>query len=313
MSHLPPDHSTRLERAAIALDGLSVGDAFGQQFFRAQLHERHFTARTAPPGPWQYTDDTEMALGLFEVLDRHGHVEQDDLAGTFARRYVRNPYRGYGAAAHDILAEIANGTPWRNVSQAAFSGQGSMGNGSAMRVAPVGGYFADDLERAAREGRASAEVTHAHPEGLAGGAALAAAAAWAWQQRGSVPPEGARGRLIEAVLPHVAAGPTRDGIELGLKLLDEPSLERVARVLGNGSRVTCPDTVPFCLWCADRFLADFPAALWACVTAGGDVDTTGAIVGGVVALASAATIPPAWRAAREPLDFEGGRPRRPGR
>src|SRR5204863_282382 len=103
MSHLPPDHAARLERAALALDGLSIGDAFCSQFFLASVYEGHFTPRTTPPGPWRYTDDTEMALGLFEVLGRHGHVEQYDLAETFARRYTRESYRGYGPAAHGIL------------------------------------------------------------------------------------------------------------------------------------------------------------------------------------------------------------------
>lgn len=49
-----------------------------------------------------------------------------------------------------------------------FYGQGSYGNGAAMRVAPLGAYFADDLALATQQARLSAEVTHAHAEGLIG-------------------------------------------------------------------------------------------------------------------------------------------------
>ena len=62
------------------------------------------------------------------------------------------------------------------------------------------------------------------------------------------------------------------------------------------------DTVPFTLWVAATHLADYPSAVLACVEAGGDVDTTAAIVGGIVAsYTGKAGIPPAWLANREPL------------
>jgi hypothetical protein len=62
------------------------------------------------------------------------------------------------------------------------------------------------------------------------------------------------------------------------------------------------DTVPFALWCAATHLDDYPAALWATASAGGDVDTTCAIVGGIVA-AHVGTdgIPFTWQEAVEPL------------
>src|SRR4051794_17648598 len=97
---LPTDHAARLERARRSLEGLSVGDAFGGQFFIPGIYATHFAARSRPPGPWRYTDDTEMALGIVEVLERLGHIEQYELARVFARRYHQDIYRGYGAMAH---------------------------------------------------------------------------------------------------------------------------------------------------------------------------------------------------------------------
>ena len=52
-----------------------------------------------------------------------------------------------------------------------------------MRVAPLGAYFADALKTVVEQAQRSAEVTHAHPDGMAGAIAVAVAAAWAWRLR----------------------------------------------------------------------------------------------------------------------------------
>jgi ADP-ribosylglycohydrolase len=173
-----------------------------------------------------------------------------------------------------------------------------MGNGAAMRVAPLGAYFADHLDRVVDQARASAEVTHANPEGVAGAVAVAVAVAAAWRLRG----QQGRGRLLETVVENTPAGLTRDRLSCARDLPPETPAEEVGRLVGNGSRVTAPDTVPFTIWVADRFLHDYTAALWAAVSAGGDVDTTCAIVGGIVVLATGDNaIPVEWLEAREEL------------
>ena len=63
-------------------------------------------------------------------------------------------------------------------------------------------------------------------------------------------------------------------------------------MLGNGSRITAPDTVPFALWCAARHIDDYAEALWTTVSAGGDNDTNCAIVGGIVVLANGLGVDP---------------------
>src|SRR5262245_30975590 len=132
-SHLRPDHAERMLRVAVALDGLSVGDALGEQFF-AEGGAALLARRAVPDPYWFYTDDTEMALGIAHVLDRFGSIDQDELARVFAERYQRNPRRGYGATAHEILAAIGAGKRWQAAARSAFFGEGSMGNGAAMRV-----------------------------------------------------------------------------------------------------------------------------------------------------------------------------------
>jgi ADP-ribosylglycohydrolase len=294
-----------MRRARVALDGLSVGDAFGQQL--VAVPGSQIRARRLPPPIWRYTDDTEMGLAVFEVLDDFGFVHQDDLARVFARRWGDDMYRGYGSGAHRILSAVSRGEPWRDVARREFNGAGSMGNGSAMRVAPVGAYFADDLTKAAEQALCSAEVTHAHPEGVAGAVAVTVAAAYAWQARDRVGDESAGRELFEVVLAHTAEGTTRRGVEEAAKIPPHTPLFKVVPLLGNGSNVTCPDTVPFCLWCAARDLHHYEEALWTTVQAGGDMDTTAAIVGSIVVLATGrGGIPAEWLAAREPLIYRGG-------
>jgi ADP-ribosylglycohydrolase len=296
----PADHAARMERALLSLDGLSVGDSFGERFFLPpQAALSMVEQRATPRGPWGYTDDTEMALGIVQVLEEHGRIDQDVLARVFGTRYRDNPHRGYGGTAHGILEAIYEGEPWRRASSQVFGGTGSMGNGGAMRVGPLGAYFADDLTRVVSEARASAEVTHFHPEGQAGAIAIAVAAAWASQPREQRQPSRT---LFEVVLDHTPPGATRRGLERARALPRESSPVAAAKELGSGSRVISEDTVPFSVWCAARHLDSYEEALWSTVSGLGDRDTTCAIVGGIVALsAGRGSIPSAWLEARERL------------
>lgn len=285
----------RLKRALSSLQGLSVGDAFGEQFFRAwHLIEE----RVLPPAPWNFTDDTQMALSIVSVLRQYREINQPALAQNFARHY--EPSRGYGTAMHHLLHRIGTGVPWETVSHSLFDGQGSFGNGAAMRVAPLGAYFADDLDIVVEQARRSAEVTHAHPEGMAGAIAVAVAAAQAWQLRGAPPPR--RAAFLDRMLPYVPASEVQDKLRLARDIGLDTSVQHAAAMLGNGSQVSAQDTVPFALWCAGQALENFVEALWLTVSAGGDIDTTCAIVGGIVSTYTGPEgIPTAWLESRESL------------
>ncbi|HET7503109.1 MAG TPA: ADP-ribosylglycohydrolase family protein [Kofleriaceae bacterium] len=288
----------RLERARVALEGLSTGDAFGEQLLHAGPHKRATAVsdrRHPSASQWRWTDDTAMAISIVEVLERHAGIDEEALARRFATRYGADPARGYGRGAHEVLEAIRQGTPYREAAQQLFGGQGSCGNGGGMRSAPIGAYFADDLAAVVVHAARSAVPTHAHPHGVAGAVAIAIAAARTFA--GERDPRA----LIEAVVAHTPPGPTRDGLRRARDLVGADPVT-AATDLGNGSRVISADTVPFAVWCAASHLADYGAALWACVSVGGDIDTTCAMVGGIVVGALGLDgIPAAWRAAREPL------------
>jgi ADP-ribosylglycohydrolase len=300
--NLRHDHAARLARVRLALDGLSLGDSFGQHFFAPELWRTEFNSRELPLPPWKYTDDTEMALAIADVLAEFGTIDQNQLAAEFVRRFGINPYRGYGSGAIDVLQAIESGRHWGEAAGGLFNGQGSLGNGAAMRAAPVGAYLAGDFAEVVDQARRASEVTHAHPDGIAGGIAVAVAAAWAAGNPGADAATAVE--LFECVLANTPASATRSGIERAAKLPFDVWEYHAAEQLGCGHNVRSDDTVPFCLWVAARHLDDFTEALWTAARVGGDADTTCAIIGGIVALAVGAEgLPRNWLARREELWF----------
>ena len=286
----------RLSRTRRSLEGLSVGDAFGERFFgHPHTVEGLIAQRAVPRAPWPYTDDTVMALAIVEVLEHRGQIDCDLLARAFALKYAADPQRGYGGMAHRILQKIAHGEHWREVSGAVFNGMGSMGNGGAMRATPIGAFFFDNFQQVADQACLSAMVTHAHPEGQAGAAAVAIAAACTCSG-------GTGDDLLDAAIEFTPDSDTRAGIIKARDLPRNNNVGTAVSILGNGSRVISQDTVPFALWCAARHLDCYEEALWTTVAGLGDRDTTCAIVGGIVALTEGGTaIPDEWIEARESL------------
>ena len=290
----------RLARAALSLEGLSVGDAFGEQFFVDDSRAGGLIeARTLPAPEWYFTDDTQMALSIVSILRQYREINRDILAMNFGARY--QPGRGYGPAMNWLLPQYWQGGTWPDLAHRLFDGQGSFGNGGAMRVPPVGAYLADDVDAVVVNAARSSEVTHAHPEAVAGAIAVAVGAAWAWRLRDAYELQN-RQEFIDRVLPSVPPSEVRERLVIARDLPDETSVAAAIERLGNGSDFSAQDTVPFVLWCAGQHLDDYEEALWLTVSGLGDRDTTCAMVGGIVALsAGEASIPTKWRAAREPL------------
>lgn len=277
-----------------SLVGLSVGDALGNLLtFQEPLIQE------LPGGPWSYTDDTEMALSIYEMLRARGKIDQDRLATAFALRYRRQ--RGYGNAARQLLEAIGSQPTgsWRSLAPALFGGKGSYGNGAAMRVAPLGAFFAEDYALAAEQARLSAQVTHSHREGIAGAVAVAIASAWL----GRTQPWD-RGLFFETILQWTPDGLTHQGIQQAAALGLEVAPEEAASILGNGQEVASQDTVPFCLWSASVDPADFAGTFWRSLRAGGDQDTICAISCGIVSARTAA--PSEWVERREPFPRDIG-------
>lgn len=276
----PNSASQALDAAYDSLIGLSVGDAFGEQFFRLLAHYKSpVEQRIVPPAPWRWSDDTNMALSVYSVLQRDGHIDPDRLAQDFLDRY--DPGRDYGPALNRLLRETSSGTALVQAAKNQFGGQGSFGNGAAMRIAPLGAFFAADLLTVVEQSRASALTTHTHEEAVAGAIAVAIAAAYATRLRGSPPPPPCD--FLRLVLPFIPTSEVASKVEQACAFETETAVYRVAAKLGSGSRISAQDTVPYTLWCASQQLGNYEEALWLTAKGLGDIDTTCAIVGGIVA------------------------------
>ena len=294
-------HTVSLAFALETLEGLSVGDAFGEALSYQHSRAHDFEARRElMPETVRFTDETAMDLGIFEGLATLKTIDQDALAWIFSKNFKSDPERGYGKMTRGLLTEISTGGSWRPLSAAAF-GRGSYGNGSAMRVAPVGAYFFEALGRVCTAASESAQVTHFHPEATAGTIALAIAVAEAVNHR-KLAPEKAVSRIWQRVIEFTPDGITARALRLAHSFDIRTKPSEAAKAVGCGCEVSCQDTVPFAIWNACRCIHDFREELLSTVDVGGDCDTNAAIVCGIVAAyGTAACIPENWRTARERL------------
>ena len=114
-----------------------------------------------------FTDDSVMTIAIADALmdagkDADEHAMKQAIVSSMQRWGRKYPNAGYGGTFIQWLF-MGNPEPY-----------GSYGNGSAMRVSPVGWYY-DTIERTREVARWSAEVTHNHPEGIKGAEAVASA------------------------------------------------------------------------------------------------------------------------------------------
>ncbi|MGW3814268.1 ADP-ribosylglycohydrolase family protein [Streptomyces sp. NPDC005046] len=293
---MTPSSTADRTAARRSLEGLALGDAFGERWCplsrdRLQAYEE-IRARRPPREPmWHWTDDTAMALGVLRILDEHGEIRRTELAHAFGLGYDADPARGYGHGMRELLPRLVQEPHrWPELARELFGGEGSLGNGAAMRAAPLGAWFHASLPAVAEQAALSAEVTHAHPDGIAGAVAVATAAALS-----------ARGEPdLAAVASATPRGAVRDGLERAAALPFSTEPWKASDILGNGERVRADDTVPFAVWCAVRHPDDLTAALWSTAEGFGDVDTTCAIAGGIVAARTGVdAVAPDWLHRRE--------------
>ncbi len=297
------DHTQRIALAKRALLGVSIGDAFGDSFFGDEdVIFQHLDARTIPTTKWEFTDDTVMSLSVFEELEAYGSIDQDKLIQRFITCHDLDPQRGYGATLRRVLREIQAGENWKTVSESVFEGQGSMGNGAAMRVCSIGAYYYNDLQKVKKLATLSAEVTHAHPEAIAGAVAVATATALATAMKlnnGHLSPE----EFIDTILAQLPDSDTTSRIAKSKTVPSTYRIDTIKNMLGNGVNMTSQDTVPFVIWCAAHHLNNFEEALWKAVSILGDRDTICAMVGGITIMSSEeSTVPKAWTDAVEDID-----------
>jgi poly(ADP-ribose) glycohydrolase ARH3 len=272
--------------------GSALGDAIGELAFQWP-EEAALRAEIARRDVLVYTDDTAMAIGLAESIVHVGGIDPQHLGDTFRANFQREPWRGYASGPPTIFSLVARyGLPYAEVAQTMYGGEGSFGNGAAMRVAPVGLAYhaAPDLYEKAR---LSACVTHAHRIGIDGAAVQARAVAQAVQLDPSQPfplEDFAQDLIDFASTPEMRLKMTQ---MRALIAADVPSPDAARRL---GRSVAVHESLPFALYAFLRHPGSFEACLMCAVLNGGDRDTLGAMAGAVSgAYLGVNAIPQAWR------------------
>lgn len=272
--------------------GSALGDAIGELAFR--YRDKEILCRKLENlKELTYTDDTAMAIGLAESITKMGYLDQYDLGEKFRSNFNREPWRGYGPGPPTIFSLVdRTGMSCVEAAQTLFWGQGSFGNGAAMRIAPVGLVFHDDPELYERACE-SAVLTHAHPLGQDGAAVQAKAVALAVNLNPEDPFP--RERFLTELIRFVKTDEMKDKmLEVNRLLEGGTSASRAAASLGRAVAVN--ESQPFALFSFLRHPESFEDCLFCAVLNGGDRDTLGAMACAISgAYLGVDSIPQSWR------------------
>ena len=271
--------------------GGAVGDALGAvRGTLVSLNPRHLCAscsicriRGVPRG--QYTDDTQLTVATLQSIVRRNGVDVHDIARSIARLWRSQEVVGPGGACTAAADRLLAGGHWSE----SGAPVGQAGNGTAMRTAALGLYF---LHCSGELGDVVAQVsriTHQDPRSIAGGVAIASAARLLCDS-----PTMESGSLCHAVADDMRPFDLAFAdlvANLPAQLAGDQSrlLEYVAWSGGNAREfdevIITPYVVPTvlaALWAVIRFPCSWEESVAAAVRLGGDVDTLGAIVGGLM-------------------------------
>jgi poly(ADP-ribose) glycohydrolase ARH3 len=283
-----------------SLVGTGVGDALGAGLEgRRWVDGAEVDALSERRHTLTYTDDTHMMIGIAESLVECGGFNGEHMTGRFMENYRREPWRGYGPGPPRVFRLIEGGEAWDKAAGKLYGG-GSFGNGSAMRIAPIGVFWYDDPVKLKEMAYASSQITHAHELGKDGGALQAYAVALA---TGADPSSGFRrdefvARLHEFVQQDVFKQKVR---AIG-DLEGENDKSKVVSELGHG--IEAFESVPAAIYSFLRYPGSFEEAVTYAISLGGDTDTIGAMTGAVSgAYLGIEAIPSRWRDRLENGDY----------
>jgi len=225
-------------KSVCPLYGAIGGDIIGSCYERHNIKTKVFPLFSSYS---RFTDDSVLTIATADALLHH--LSYTEAYHKWGNRY---PHAGYGGSFRRWLAS-SDPQPYN-----------SWGNGSAMRISPVG-FYAKSEDEVLKEAKSSAEATHNHPEGIKGAQAAALAVYLAKQGTGKSEIKG----QIESLF----------GYDLSSQKLDDIRPDYTFDV-------SCMGTLPIALL---AFLesTDYEDAIRNAISVGGDSDTIAAITGGI--------------------------------
>lgn len=275
-----------------SLIGTAVGDALGASLEGWHMVDYNEVQALAEKRSLLiYTDDTHMAIGVAESLIENKGFNGEHMANTFIRNYDLEPYRGYGPGPPRIFRMIKGGEAWDKAAEKLYGG-GSYGNGSAMRIAPIGVFYYDDPDGLKEAAYESSRITHAHELGKQGAALQAYAVALATNADPSSPFN--RDDFLRRLRNFIGHQVYKEKLRSIDRLVGEEDKVRVVLELGNG--IEAFNSVPTAIYCFLSHPQSFEEALLYAISLGGDTDTIGAMTGAVSgAYLGIESIPERWK------------------
>jgi len=295
-------HKRRLKFSG-CLVGAAIGDGLGScQEGKGMTESEKVESLVEKLKQLTYTDDTHMTIGVTESLLASKGLNGKHMAQTFLRNYEAEPWRGYGPGPLRIFRMIKNGEPWNSAARKLYNG-GSLGNGSAMRVAPIGLLYSSDPTELREIAYQSSSITHSHELGREGAALQACAVALALDTSSDEEinqkdyllrlQDFAQNRLYEEKVAQIR------------ELLDEQDKARVVTVLGNG--IEALRSVPTAIYSFLKQPRSYRDTVIYAISLGGDTDTIASMAGAISgAYLGIEAIPGEWRAKLENKDYIEG-------
>jgi len=239
-------HKVKLELKFLGcLVGTAVGDALGAGWEgREMFRSEDIVTLVERAEQLIYTDDTHMTIGITESLVESKGFDGEHMVHTFIKNYEAEPWRGYGPGPPRIFGMIKNGEAWPSAADRIYRG-GSFGNGSAMRVAPVGLLYSNNPEKLREIAYQSSSITHSHVSGKEAAALQACAVALALNTPSDedINREAFLSRLQNFVRDQLY----REKVAQIRELLGEQEKAKVVAALGNG--IEAPRSVPTAIYC----------------------------------------------------------------
>ena len=264
-----------LEKFLGAMLGGAIGDAIGEL---AVVHsnEKSLNDWLGEGDTLRYTDDTATSIAMAEaIIEVHG-VDQNALGKALQRNYVREPWRGYSSSTPTIFAKVKrHEIPFCDAAAQLYDGKGSLGNGAAMRIAPLGLLYRNS-ESLRELAESSARVTHTHAIGIDSACVIA----WTLGRLTNLKPEEPfpLNSFCTGIIKFAKTKEIRSKITTAIQLLaDNAEPTEAASELRLSQRAD--ETIPFAIYCFLKYRKSFQKCLYSAILNGGDKDTLGSITG----------------------------------
>lgn len=280
--------------------GIAIGDTLGHPFeglLRVVIHSKFKNFEDFIRDNTQlfntYTDDTQLTLHTAEALIQGNGFNVD----SFIKEYIRwldDPPIGPGYGCISTVKKLKQGISWKEAAS------NSGGNGTAMRIAPIGLFYCKDLKILITTAIKSSIITHSHPAASAGAVVIARAISYLIDKK---PEDGfAIDEFFNAIISSISGSQDEiwtefieilNKLESSLHLSIEAGLIKFSQAGVKspyfmeqflGKAFVHPytlSTVACSIFVFLKNLGSFKECVYELSTAGGDCDTIGAIGGGL--------------------------------